>query len=230
MIDILKIQHVFFDLDHTLWDFEKNSEATFASIFEELKFDFSLQDFLHFYNPINHFYWKLYRENKISETELRRLRLKKTFAKMGITPSAKLINKISELYIERLSKHTHLFENTVAVLEYLFPKYKLHIITNGFENVQQRKLKNSGIAHFFDVVLTAEKAGYKKPHPTIFIAALEEAKVLPEHALMIGDSLEADVQGALKLGMQAIHFNSHSEDIHQECLIVDELAVLMDML
>ena len=123
MIDILKIQHVFFDLDHTLWDFEKNSEATFASIFEELKFDFSLQNFLHFYNPINHFYWKLYRENKISETELRRLRLKKTFAKMGITPSAKLIDEISKLYIERLSKHTHLFKDTVALLEYLFSKY-----------------------------------------------------------------------------------------------------------
>ena len=230
MIDILKIQHVFFDLDHTLWDFEKNSEATFASIFEELKFDFSLQNFLHFYNPINHFYWKLYRENKISETELRRLRLKKTFAKMGITPSAKLIDEISKLYIERLSKHTHLFKDTVALLEYLFSKYKLHIITNGFENVQQRKLQNSGIARFFDVVLTAEKVGYKKPHPTIFITALEEAKVLPENALMIGDSLEADIQGALKLGMQAIHFNSHSEDLHQECLIVDELAVLMDIL
>ena len=100
MIDIQKIQHVFFDLDHTLWDFEKNSEATFASIFEELKFDFSLQNFLNFYNPINHFYWKLYRENKISETELRRLRLKKTFTKMGITPSTKLIDQISKLYIE----------------------------------------------------------------------------------------------------------------------------------
>ncbi len=230
MIDIEKVQHVFFDLDHTLWDFEKNSEATFESIFKELKLDFSLQTFLQFYNPTNHFYWKLYRENKISEIELRHSRLEKTFEKMEITPSAKLINKISELYIERLSKHTHLFKDTIAVLEYLFPKYKLHIITNGFENVQQQKLKNSGIAHFFDVVLTAEKAGYKKPHSTIFVTALEEAKVLPEHALMIGDSLEADVQGALKLGMQVIHFNSHSEDIHQECLIVDELAVLMDML
>ena len=120
MIDILKIQHVFFDLDHTLWDFEKNSEATFKSIFEKLKFDFSLQNFLHFYNPINHFYWKLYRENKISETVLRRLRLKKTFAKMGITPSAKLIDEISKLYIERLSKHTHLFKDTLVLLEYLF--------------------------------------------------------------------------------------------------------------
>ena len=149
---------------------------------------------------------------------------------MGITPSAKLIDEISKLYIERLSKHTHLFKDTVALLEYLFSKYKLHIITNGFENVQQRKLQNSGIARFFDVVLTAEKAGCKKPHPTIFITALEEAKVLPENALMIGDSLEADIQGALKLGMQAIHFNSHSEDLHQECLIVNELAVLMDIL
>ena len=230
MINSHKVQHIFFDLDHTLWDFEKNSGATFKSIFEELNFEFSLEQFLDFYNPINHYYWKQYRENRISEVELRYLRLEKTFEAMKVTSTAALIDRVSELYIQQLSTHTELFEGTVSVLEYLSSKYTLHIITNGFEHVQQRKLENSGIAQFFKTVLTAEKIGFKKPHPTIFLSALKTAEVLPEHAMMIGDSLEADIQGALKLGMQAIHFNSHMETYHEECLIIDQLSDLTNLL
>ena len=230
MINSHKVQHIFFDLDHTLWDFEKNSGATFKSIFEELNFEFSLEQFLDFYNPINHYYWKQYRENRISEVELRYLRLEKTFEAMEVPSTAALIDRVSELYIQQLSTHTELFEGTVSVLEYLSSKYILHIITNGFEHVQQRKIENSGIARFFKIVLTAEKIGFKKPHPTIFLSALRTAEVLPEHAMMIGDSLEADIQGALKLGMQAIHFNSHMEAYHEECLIIDQLSDLTNLL
>ena len=230
MINSHKVQHIFFDLDHTLWDFEKNSGATFKSIFEELNFEFSLELFLDFYNPINHYYWKQYRENRISEVELRYLRLEKTFEAMKVPSTAALIDRVSELYIQQLSTHTELFEGTVSVLEYLSSKYTLHIITNGFEHVQQRKLENSGIARFFKIVLTAEKIGFKKPHPIIFLSALKTAEVLPEHAMMIGDSLEADIQGALKLGMQAIHFNSHMEAYHEECLIIDQLSDLTNLL
>ena len=230
MINSHKVQHVFFDLDHTLWDFEKNSGATFKSIFEELNFDFSLEVFLDFYNPINHYYWKQYRENMISEIELRYLRLEKTFEAMKVPTSTARIDRISELYIQQLSTYTHLFKDTISVLEYLNSKYTLHIITNGFEHVQQRKLENSGIARFFKTVLTTEKIGVKKPHPTIFLSAMKTAEVLPEHAMMIGDSLEADIQGALKLGMQAIHFNSHKEAYHEECLIIDQLSDLTNLL
>ncbi|MDC1439355.1 YjjG family noncanonical pyrimidine nucleotidase [Flavobacteriaceae bacterium] len=230
MINSHKVQHIFFDLDHTLWDFEKNSGATFKSIFEELNFDFSLEVFLDFYNPINHYYWKQYRENMISEIELRYLRLEKTFEAMKVPTSTARIDRISELYIQQLSTYTYLFKDTISVLEYLNSKYTLHIITNGFEHVQQRKLENSGIARFFKTVLTAEKIGVKKPHPTIFLSAMKTAEVLPEHAMMIGDSLEADIQGALKLGMQAIHFNSHKEAYHEECLIIDQLSDLTNLL
>ena len=230
MINSHKVQHIFFDLDHTLWDFEKNSGATFKSIFKELNFEFSLEVFLDFYNPINHYYWKQYRENMISEVELRYLRLEKTFEAMKVSFSQSLLERVAELYIQQLSTHTELFEDTISVLEYLSSKYTLHIITNGFEHVQQRKLENSGIARFFKTVLTAEKIGVKKPHPTIFLSAMKTAEVLPEHAMMIGDSLEADIQGALKLGMQAIHFNSHKEAYHDECLIIDRLSDLTNLL
>ena len=230
MINSHKVQHIFFDLDHTLWDFEKNSGATFKSIFKELNFEFSLEVFLDFYNPINHYYWKQYRENMISEVELRYLRLEKTFEAMKVPFTPSPLERIAELYIQQLSTHTELFEDTISVLEYLSSKYTLHIITNGFEHVQQRKLENSGIAHFFKTVLTAEKIGVKKPHPTIFLSAMKTAEVLPEHTMMIGDSLEADIQGALKLGMQAIHFNSHKEAYHEECLIIDQLSDLTNLL
>ena len=230
MINSHKVQHVFFDLDHTLWDFEKNSGATFKSIFKELNFEFSLEVFLDFYNPINHYYWKQYRENMISEVELRYLRLEKTFEAMKVSFSQSLLERVAELYIQQLSTHTELFEDTISVLEYLSSKYTLHIITNGFEHVQQSKLENSGIARFFKTVLTAEKIGVKKPHPTIFLSAMKTAEVLPEHAVMIGDSLEADIQGALKLGMQAIHFNYHKEAYHEECLIIDRLSDLTNLL
>ena len=230
MINSHKVQHIFFDLDHTLWDFKKNSGATFKSIFKELNFEFSLEVFLDFYNPINHYYWKQYRENMISEVELRYLRLEKTFEAMKVPFTPSLLERVAELYIQQLSTHTELFEDTISVLEYLSSKYTLHIITNGFEHVQQRKLENSGIAHFFKTVLTAEKIGVKKPHPTIFLSAMKTAEVLPEHTMMIGDSLEADIQGALKLGMQAIHFNSHKEAYHEECLIIDQLSDLTNLL
>ena len=230
MIDKHRIKHIFFDLDHTLWDFEKNSAATFQFIFKELKVDFSLETFLEFYNPINHYYWKQYRENKITEIELRFLRLEKTFNKMNVSFTHELIDQFSELYIQELSKNTILFKDTVTVLEYLNLKYTLHIITNGFENVQQKKLKNSGIDHFFEVVLTAEKIGIKKPKPEIFLSALKSANAQPEHSLMIGDSLEADIQTPLKLGLQAIHINSHNEQHHEECLIIDKLMDLTNLL
>ncbi len=226
MTKIKNIQHIFFDLDHTLWDFERNSAATFISIFEEMKIELPLDIFFNYYIPINHHYWKLYRENQISEIELRYSRLEKTFTKMQIPFSKKRIQKISELYIQRLSKHTFLFDDVLSVLKYLYSKYKLHIITNGFENVQQNKLENSGIAHFFQTVITAEKTGVKKPHPDIFLSALKASHAKPENSLMIGDSLEADIRGALKLGIRAIHFNSHNEESHKECLIINALKDL----
>ena len=223
MIDKHRIKHIFFDLDHTLWDFEKNSAATFQFIFKELKVDFSLETFLEFYNPINHYYWKQYRENKITEIELRFLRLEKTFNKMNVSFTHELIDQFSELYIQELSKNTILFKDTVTVLEYLNLKYTLHIITNGFENVQQKKLKNSGIDHFFEVVLTAEKIGIKKPKPEIFLSALKSANAQPEHSLMIGDSLEADILGAKAAGYEVMHFNAHMEPSHDHCLIIHSL-------
>lgn len=229
-MDKNRVAHIFFDLDHTLWDFETNSKATFHQIFQDYSFPFSVDKFMCIYSPINHAYWKLYRESKINEIQLRQLRLEKTFEALSFSVSPQIINDIAEKYIELLSTHTHLFEGTKTLLKKLSSKYQLHIITNGFENVQQRKLKNSEIDQYFDVVLTAEKIGTKKPNPVIYKKAMELAYAVPEASLMIGDSREADIEGALATGMQALHFNSHQEEKHNLCPIVYSLAEISDYL
>jgi putative hydrolase of the HAD superfamily len=226
MINTHSVTDIFFDLDHTLWDFEKNSGLAFNEIFIELNFPFSLDVFLKFYNPINHAQWKLYRENKITQEDLRFNRLNKTFEKLNYSASIGLIDKISEQYITYLSTFPHLFEGAIELLEALKSRFKLHIITNGFDKVQQFKIENSGIESFFEFVFTAEKVGFKKPHPEIFIQSLKTVNTTAEASIMIGDSFEADILGALNQGMQAIHFNSHNEEVHAKCPIVYSLAEL----
>ena len=226
MINTHSVTDIFFDLDHTLWDFEKNSGLAFNEIFIELNFPFSLDVFLKLYNPINHAQWKLYRENKITQDDLRFNRLNKTFEKLNYYASVDLIENISEKYITYLSTFPHLFEGAIELLEGLKNRFRLHIITNGFDKVQQFKIKNSGIESFFEFVFTAEKVGFKKPHPEIFIQSLKTVNTTAEASIMIGDSFEADILGSLNQGMQAIHFNSHNEEVHAKCPIVYSLAEL----
>ena len=226
MINTHSVTDIFFDLDHTLWDFEKNSGLAFNEIFIELNFPFSLDVFLKLYNPINHAQWKLYRENKITQEDLRFNRLNMTFEKLNYSASIGLIDKISEQYITYLSTFPHLFEGAIELLEVLKNRFRLHIITNGFDKVQQFKIENSGIESFFEFVFTAEKVGFKKPHPEIFIESFKTVNTTAEASIMIGDSFEADILGALNQGMQAIHFNSHNEEIHDKCPIVYSLAEL----
>lgn len=230
MPDKNQITDVFFDLDHTLWDFEKNSALTFEKIFDQLKINLNLNGFLEAYEGINHHYWKLYRENKISQEELRHKRLIKTFEAIDFDFDPQKIESISDQYILHLSTFSNLFEGAISLLDGLKIKYQLHVITNGFEIVQHHKIKNSGLSSYFENVFTAEKVGYKKPHPIIFECALDHTQTNAHNSLMIGDSLEADVLGAMNIGMQAIHFNSHNEPQHDHCPIVENLDEISIML
>ncbi|NVJ73304.1 MAG: noncanonical pyrimidine nucleotidase, YjjG family, partial [Flavobacteriaceae bacterium] len=187
---------IFFDLDHTLWDFEKNSAISFRLVFDEMDFNVSLDDFQKVYQPINFDYWKLYRDNKISKETLRYGRLKDAFDLMNLQVSDEQINQISEGYIRYLSHQVHLFPGAVDILNYLNVNYRLHIITNGFSEAQLNKTKASKIDHFFECFIDSEQVGVKKPHPDIFKFALDKAKVRPEQSVMIGDNLEADILGA----------------------------------
>jgi putative hydrolase of the HAD superfamily len=206
------IKHVFFDLDHTLWDFDKNSGLTFKKMFELNNINIELGTFLKVYEPINLKYWKLYREERVSKPDLRYGRLKEAFDTLGVSVKDDMINHLSEAYIDYLTTFNHLFEGAIEILEYLQYKYHLHIITNGFEEAQQRKMQNSKIRSYFKTVTNSEMVGVKKPNPKIFNYALNSADANPNESIMIGDSLEADIAGAQKVGMRTIHFDY--KDVH----------------
>ncbi|MEO5776273.1 MAG: YjjG family noncanonical pyrimidine nucleotidase [Flavobacterium sp.] len=201
------ITDIFFDLDHTLWDFDKNSILAFDKIFAEHYPTIDTNVFIEIYAPINQACWKLYQVDKITHQELRYNRLRQSFDALNYTISDDEINKISHDYIEFLPDNNQLFEGAIEVLEYLTPKYNLHIITNGFAEVQGKKINNSGLANYFKTITNSEMAGMKKPHATIFEYALSLANVKKENALMIGDCIDADVRGAIDFGMKAILFD-----------------------
>jgi putative hydrolase of the HAD superfamily len=227
----MNIEHVFFDLDHTLWDFEKNSELTFEKIFTEHSVTVNIDDFFAIYKPLNLKYWKLYRDEKVSKEELRYGRLKNSFDAVNYEISDQLIDKLAIDFIENLANFNHLFEGTFELLDYLAEKYTLHIITNGFEEIQSKKMINSKIHHYFDQIITSESVGVKKPNSRVFEFALEVANAKKENSVMIGDSLEADIRGALSIGLQAIHCvfdNAKSTD--EDFITVNSLLEIKEYL
>ena len=207
-----QIQHVFFDLDHTLWDFEKNSDLTFKKVFKINNLQIGLNSFLEIYKPLNLNFWKRYREEKVTKSELRYGRLKETFDAINFEVSDELINLIADQYITYLADFNFLFDGTFEILDYLKENYKLHIITNGFEEIQTKKMINSNIYHYFEKVITSESVGVKKPNPKVFNYALQMVKATPNECMMIGDNLEADIQGAINCGIKAIHYNSENSN------------------
>ena len=223
-------KHIFFDLDHTLWDFDKNSALTFEKIFELNKVAVNLNDFLEVYVPINFKYWKLYREEKVDKKTLKFSRLNDAFKAMEIDISSRMVHKLSDDYITHLCTFNHLFAGAIDLLDYLTPKYQLHIITNGFKEAQQAKLNQSNIDHYFVTVTNSEMVGVKKPNPKIFKHALKMANASIVNSIMIGDNLEADILGALNIGMDAICFNYHNEVLGPDIIGVDHLLEIKDYL
>ncbi|MDO7170760.1 YjjG family noncanonical pyrimidine nucleotidase [Mariniflexile sp. AS56] len=207
------ITDVFFDLDHTLWDFDKNSELTFDKIFKMNAVDVDLHEFLLHYRDINFEYWKLYRDAKIDKEVLRFGRLKDTFVAANIDVEDAMIRKLSTDYISYLTDTNFLFENTIEILDYLSQKYNLHILSNGFEEVQSKKLIKSNIHHYFKTITNGEDIGVKKPHPEIFHYAVEKAETEISRSIMIGDGYEADIEGAINVGMDVIFFDTNNMNI-----------------
>lgn len=211
----MEVKHIFFDLDHTLWDFDKNSTLAFKQIFEEQQIALDFQSFLKEYLPINLAYWRLFREQRISQPELRYKRLKDTFDILNFEIADAMIHRISEDYIDYLPNYNYLIDGALELLSYLKPKYELHMITNGFEKVQHKKLEKSDLKPYFNVVVTSESIGVKKPNPKVFEFALEKANAKVENSVMVGDSFEADILGSLAVGMQPIYLSA-SENVENK--------------
>ncbi|NMH87769.1 YjjG family noncanonical pyrimidine nucleotidase [Flavivirga algicola] len=220
------ITDVFFDLDHTLWDFDKNSALAFDKILKLNHIDVDISDFLYHYVPINLKYWKLYREAKIEKNTLRFGRLNDAFSAVGYQVEETMINKLSDDYITHLTTFNYLFDNTFEILDYLNLNYNLHIITNGFDEVQHKKLKGSNIDNYFKTVTNSEMAGVKKPNPEIFNFALNLANSNSSQSVMIGDSYEADILGAKNIGMEVVFFDVHNTVIDDNVKRIDNLIQL----
>ena len=224
------VKDVFFDLDHTLWDFDKNSKITFENIFTRNHPAVAIDIFIENYIPINQACWKLYQYDKITHQQLRYDRLKLSFDAIGYKITDEAIALISDEYIELLTENNHLFDGTVEILNYLSQKYKLHVITNGFAHVQVKKINNAKLNPYFATVTNSEMAGVKKPNPIIFEYALDLAKAKKESSIMIGDSIEADVLGALDAGIDAIYFNESRQDITHSVKQINHLLELKNYL
>jgi YjjG family noncanonical pyrimidine nucleotidase len=225
------ITDIFFDLDHTLWDFDKNSILAFDKIFKVHHPTIDTHQFIKIYAPINQACWKLYQVDKITHEELRYERLKQSFDALNYTISDEAIDSISHDYIAFLPDNNQLFDGAIEVLDYLYPKYKLHIITNGFAEVQQRKMLHSGLNKYFQTITNSEMAGVKKPHKNIFEFALSLANTNKENAIMIGDCIDADVRGAIDFGIKAILFDEN--EIHtpeDEIIVIKHLLELKNLL
>jgi putative hydrolase of the HAD superfamily len=202
---------LFFDLDHTLWDFETNSKETIQELYTTHRLaELGIVDFDGFYNTYsahNHRLWDRYTKGFIKQEELRWKRVYLSLLDFKVANEA-LAKEMSQAYLEILPNKKHLFPYTIEILEYLKQKdYKMHLITNGFESVQFKKIKNSGLADYFIEVITSEASNSLKPHTAIFEYALRNAKATVAESIMIGDNESADIQGGINIGMDTIFVN-----------------------
>ena len=202
--------HLFFDLDRTLWDFEKNSQQALRILYADLNIQDKIgnfYDFYHKYKNINSDLWIAYGRGKITKDELRNTRFEKTLYKFGIVDE-ELNQALNNGYIDISPDQTHIFPFAIETLTELKKDgFNLHIITNGFKEVQHRKLKNCGFDAFFDVIVCSEEIGKNKPAPEVFHHAMQKAGAIPSKIVMIGDDFQVDIIGGNNAGMRTILFD-----------------------
>jgi putative hydrolase of the HAD superfamily len=227
------IKHIFFDLDHTIWDFDKNAEETLHELYEVYKLRdlglLSAHEFITKYTENNHSLWAQYHLGLISKDLLRAERFRKTFIELGVHPDH-VPHQFEEDYVKISPTKTNLFEGARKVLAYLQKKYTLHIISNGFKETTLTKMDLSGLNPYFSNVIISEEVGVNKPDKAVFQYAIDKATAKVDESIMIGDSLEADIYGAQNFGMKAIFFNPLNKekpaDVSMQIMHLEELINL----
>jgi len=217
----MKIQHIFFDLDNTLWDHRKNAYLTIKDLFEKeeisLKFNIDFEEFHSAYHDINERLWEQIRDGEIDKEYLRK-RFYDTFNRFGLD-NLQLSMYFEEHFLDKILNHNHLVEGAKYILEYLKNKnYKLHIISNGFQEVTERKCILSGIDHYFQTITSADSVGVRKPNPEIFEYSLSLANASKNESILIGDDWIADITGAQNFGIDVIFFDVLKENKSSENL------------
>lgn len=226
-----KYQHIFFDLDRTLWDFDAAAEVAFERIYEKYNLKSlgipSAHEFHEVYHPLNEQLWVQYRADKITKDDLNRTRFVLPLEHYGIHDTD-LADHLSEDYVYWSPRIVRLVPGTMELLEYLKPKYHLHLITNGFQEVQHTKLSGSGLEPYFETLTVSEEVGVKKPNPEIFHYALRKAGAEAEESLMIGDEMAVDIDGARAAGMDTLLFHPTEDRVEGECTY--EVRSLMEII
>lgn len=206
--------HLFFDLDNTLWDFKKNSHCALSLVFNFYKLSKQNIDFNQFfkvYSAINKSLWEDYREKRITKKNLIEIRFQKTFDELKIVGIDAC--KFNQQYLEEMPKQKTLIEGAASLLQYMKEKgYKMQIITNGFKEVQQKKLKVTQIDNYFSKVFVSEVIEAPKPDAKIFEYALKSSNAPKKSSLMIGDNWKSDIEGAINFGIDSVFYNPHDFD------------------
>jgi putative hydrolase of the HAD superfamily len=213
----MKYKHLFFDLDHTLWDFEANSRQSLEELFHSMQLgskgvtDFDL--FHKNYLVHNDKLWDRYRNGQIRVDELRWKRMWLALLDFKIADET-LAREMGVVFLDLLPTRKILFPYTIEILDYLTGKnYQLHLITNGFEKTQHSKLQNAGLAGYFKEVITSEASNSLKPHKEIFEYAFQKTGALPNESIMIGDAIDVDILGAMNAGIDSIHVNHLTDEV-----------------
>ena len=211
----MKYKHLFFDLDHTLWDFNANAKVTLTEIYSFFNLEtLGVKPFENFYTHYlhhNEILWNRYHKGYITGEELKWKRMWRTLLEFKIGDE-KLARDISAKFLELLPVKKMLFPHTIEILDYLAAKdYQLHMITNGFEKTQWSKLNNSGLGTYFKHVITSEASNSLKPRKQIFDFAMQKAGATLDNSIMLGDNLDADIKGAMNAGMDSVFVNHINE-------------------
>lgn len=229
-----KYKVVFFDLDHTLWDYDRNSAETLRELYHSYNLyelgGVSLTNFLHHFDKVNNSLWDQYNKGQISRDIIRAERFKRILKSMDIEAPEEAL-QMSKDYISLCPQKTNLLPHAHEVLAHLKLKYELYILTNGFNDVQKIKIKKSNLEHYFKGMITSEQAGFKKPSIEMFQYALQSANCSSDESIMIGDNLKTDISGALNAQMDAVFFNpyghKHRHDPHYEITSLSELTIIL---
>ncbi len=225
---------IFFDLDHTLWDFETNSHETLGELYESYQLEklgvTSFEALCKIFSEVNSDLWSQYDKGLIKSEVIRAERFKRVLAPFEINDE-ELIRKISHEYLYTCPRKGTLLPGAIDTLNYLSEKYSLSLITNGFDEVQHMKLASGKIAHYFKHVVTSQQAGHKKPSREIFDYALGLHANRANEAIMIGDNLETDIAGAQNAAVDAVFFNpkgiNHNQSPHHEIINLNELQTIL---
>jgi len=222
-------EHVFFDLDHTLWDFERNSETCLKEIYAgRITGRVSYENFVSTFRVINKGLWRQLEAGTITHDELRRTRFRNTLLTLEVPCPEEESLAMNDLFMELLPEQKHLMEGAIEVLEYLRPKYLLHIISNGYLDIQTRKMTGSGILFYFSHIITSDVSGARKPDRKIFDYALKSAGATAERSVYIGDDEIADKTGSENAGLPYIHFDPSASASTPE--VIRELTELKNLL